>query len=262
MSDPRTIDIGDGAQLEPVKLDYFGTSRSRKLLLIVGGSGDTRRTLAPLAVRLARNDAGYDVATFSFRGMETGRSYPLRQQVTDLQEVLEYLAAHIKKDITILCTSKGAYSTCFALASDKNNAHIAKAIFLDPADYEMTTDREAGGAETLSGPDPYIFNSNTASSLLGQINADVIIDVMRLTIRNFGPDGYPDPSQRGQDNPQLYPRLNAQMVATFYERTPAPNRGQYVEVPGVPHAFGRDGDIPKNIEALYAAILSLIRPAA
>jgi hypothetical protein len=60
---------------------------------------------------------------------------------------------------------------------------------------------------------------------------------------------------RGHDNPQMYARLNNEMVRSFYTNTPPKNRGQYIEDATLPHAFMRDGDKQKNMDT----ILSLLK---
>lgn len=206
---------------------------------------------------MSEHNPDYQVVTFSFRGVEQKKKVVLRNQVEDLKEVIDFLISDGHKDITILCTSMGAFSTCFALTDDDCKNYITKAIFLDPADYELST-IDAEEQHTLSGADKYAFTSAIASSLLAKVSGGVIIDVAHLTIHNYGPDGYAEPENRGNDNPQLKPRLNTRMVKAFYERTPSKNRGQYIEIADIPHAFVRDGNIEQNVSKLTLSLTQLL----
>src|SRR5881396_20831 len=100
----------DSATNEPIKLNYFDCGKPGNVAVIVGGSGDSRDSLAPLAEAFAATDPDYDWVTFSFRGRETGNHYTLGQQCTDLEDVVDYLNTNGRTVTAIICTSQGAFS--------------------------------------------------------------------------------------------------------------------------------------------------------
>lgn len=157
----------------------------------------------------------------------------------------------------VVCTSQGAYSTCY-LVSGENEFAIDRAILADPADYELGLDKLTSEVTTRAGHQSGAFESPTAASLLSTIRSEVNIDVIHFGLRNFGSDGYTGTAQRGQDNPDLYPRLSAEMVERFYTNTPEANRGSYLNLLEMPHVFTRDGDVQSNLGRLAVTVSQLL----
>lgn len=252
--------ITSGTSADPIPATIYPATDGQNWVLLVGGSGDTRAMFDGFAQQL-QQQTGSHIVTFAFRGVESGLPQPLRQQATDLTEVLDYLVAQVKVPrITVVCTSAGAFSVSLALASGRYNGFVDHAIFMDPADYTLD-----GAAQinpyTLSGLQMYSMPSESAATALGRItDSKLIVDVLFFTIRNFGRNGYVTPSLRGTDDPQLYTRLNKTMVKSFYNNPPAANRGRFIELHNVPHAFVRDGNIACNIQSIVNAVTGLLGP--
>jgi len=227
-------------------------------LILVGGSGDTARSFDPLITELHIHLPHIRVVTFSFSGTVRQTDLPLHSQVSDLKQILTQSIQRNNNKVYIAATSQGAYSVAHILKDSTYAPHINKCIFIDPADYYIDENSKTSQARSWSGVMSYLPNKKTVSSLMKEINSNVIIDVIHFTLRNYGKDGYVSPSERGEDNPQKFPRLNSEMVKSFYLNTPEKNRGQYIENNSLPHAFMRDGDIPKNGKILSELIQQCI----
>lgn len=223
-------------------------------LILVGGSGDDARSFDPLIAELHKVLPHIHVVTFSFLGTITQRDVPLHSQVNDLKQVLTQSIQRNNKKVYIAATSQGAYSTTHTLVDDVLGSYISRCIFIDPADYYIDDTIKTSQVRTWSGVMSYLPNKKTISSLMKEIKSNVIIDVIHFTLRNYGKDGYGNPNERGDDNPHMFPRLNTNMVQSFYLNAPEKNRGQYIENNSLPHAFTRDGDIPKNWKILSELI--------
>lgn len=79
-------------------------------------------------------------------------------------------------------------------------------------------------------------------------------------MRNYGNDDYieKDNKKRKIDHPNGFPRLNENMVRKFFDPLPAKNKGEFLEVPNLPHAFKRDGDIDTNYEKMTELLFKLL----
>lgn len=162
--------------------------------------------------------------------------------------------------ITVVCTSAVAFSTSLALASGRYSGFVQHALFMDPADYSLESAKQID-PYAISGLQPYSMPGDSAATVLQRITDPTLsVDVVFFTIRNFGHSGHVTPSLRGTDDPQLYTRLNKTMVQSFYGNTPAANRGQFLELHNVPHAFVRDGTIAFNIQSIVNAVTGLLGP--
>jgi hypothetical protein len=151
----------------------------------------------------------------------------------------------------------GAYSTSIVLTKAKYSEVIKHVIFVDPADYHL--DHTGNEISTWSGGDEYPPEYPTVSQELAKIdNPDLRVEVVNLTIRNCVDGKYVDSAERGKDFENGDPRLNDKMVKSFYSNTPKRNKGRYVELNHVPHAFMRDGDISGNVKKISRMLGELI----
>ncbi len=230
----------------PIPANFFKGTDDKKLLVIVGGSGDNKDKFNVL-IQLLKDANDWSIVTFTFRGLIASKLYSLNQQTQDLKDVLRYFKDELNlQEIAVVCTSMGAYSTANVLIDPEIEDYIYTAIFIDPADYYLKDGDRPEENYAWTGAVEYKPESETASELLKLINSDVKIHVINFTIRNRGPEGYPTSEQRGVDNPELFERLNNEMVKSFYFNAPEDNRGEYIEDNTIPHAFIRDGDINDN----------------
>ncbi|NTU46838.1 hypothetical protein HGA88_04400 [Candidatus Roizmanbacteria bacterium] len=241
---------------ENLKLNFYETSHYKDILIIVGGSGDTKDSFHDFISVLSKKLFGFSYVTFSYRGVETNREFPLVQQVHDLEQVVEWIKKNHNLPLTLVCTSMGAFSTAHLLINNTYKEIIARTIFIDPADYSLDAD---DGDGTWSGFENYNPTNPTVSSLMKEIDSHVKVDVINFLLRNHGPHGYAPVEERGSDTPALFARLNNLMVKQFYDNTPLINRGEYIEDTQLPHAFMRDGDVKENIEHLHQLITSLLK---
>jgi hypothetical protein len=214
--------------------------------------------MKPFVKKLIENGMKHNIFTFSFKGVEENGSKPLKNQIDDLESILQWAIKNYDGKIDIACTSDGAYSTTHALINRKISKKIHTAIFVDPADYQISknTKEEIGG--TWSGLDEYKPEGITLSSLLSQINTDAKVHVINLLLRNFTENGYVSEDKRHIDNPKCFARLNNSMVKSFYKNTPRKNKGKYIEDTKLPHAFIRDGNIERNVKRLASLIMKLL----
>lgn len=239
---------------EPLLVNYFENSeKNNEALVIVGGSGDDRNKFNNVA-NMVLDKVRSDVVTFSFRGVETQKEFPAIQQYHDLKELINFLVNNKgKKKIQIACTSMGAVSTTLVAVDKKFNKYLGKIIFLDPADYpEVSEDKTE--SSTWSGVDNFEPEKAILSNKIKDIDSDVKIFVINFLLRNYGKSGYTPIDQRGIDDPNLYSRLNNDMVKAFYTNTPDKNKGEYIEDRELPHAFLRDGNIKRNEEKVASLI--------
>jgi len=207
---------------------------------------------------LHKQKLDYDIATFSFRGLETKKKFPAKQQYYDLKELVKYLiSVKHKKRISIVCTSMGAISTTLIAVDKYFDKYLHKIIFLDPADYQKINKKEAE-SETWSGADKFEPKQAILTNKIKDISSSVKIHVVNFLLRNFDKTGYAPVNERGNDNPKLYPPLNNDMVKIFYTNTPAKNRGRYIEDKKLPHAFIRDGNIRENEVRVSELIYGLL----
>jgi len=229
-------------------------TKSKETILLVGGSGDDRNKFENVVYQIQNKLPGYRVVTISFRGTESKKEHSLFNQIKELEEVVEYLSRNGSRKIVLVCTSAGAVSTAKILAHPKYAQHFNRAIFLDPADYRNVEDE----LETWSGLEKFNPEDLLAARNMAKIDSDVKVYVVNFLLRNYGKTGYVATNKRGDDNPELFERLNNKMVRYFYENTPAKNRGAYLEDKILPHAIIRDGDIAKNEVRVANIITDLI----
>lgn len=255
----QSFEINSSKDKEPIKINYFPNKYKHKLIIIVGGWGDTRNEFLNIVTLLVNKGINESFTTFSFRGYEDKKYRPLLQQSKDLKEVVEYFIG--KKNITeikLINTSDGAVSSTYLLFSDDFGDSINKAIYLDPADYyQESIGKLTEDIFIWPGFKKFEPTKKVVADLLTKVKSDVMVDVVNFTLRNYGPDGYsPHPSV---DNPNYFPRLNNDMVRNFYEKTPKKNRGKYMEIPGIPHAFLRDGNVKENEIKVADLIFKLVK---
>lgn len=241
---------------ESIHINFFSAPNPVSSVILIGGSGDTKDSLSPLAEALHSKQKNKNIYTFSFTGVEKNLSPTLKQQTEDLENVLNYIMKKNNTPIILICTSMGAYSAVNVMLSKTYLGHISHVIFLDPADYYIKDESREKGANTWAGFMDYNPTHETASFLLKQIKGNLKIDVIHLPLRNHGPDGYAQ--NREIDNPQFYPRLNSKMAKSFYENVPVSNRGKYLEIRDIPHAFARDGNLNENVVVLTNFLNSLL----
>jgi predicted alpha/beta-fold hydrolase len=233
-----------------ISICYLGDKYSSKVILIVGGSGDTKDSYGGFVNMLTEILPKYKIITFSFQGQEDEKDLPLQQQVEDLKHVLSTLHNLAIRSITILGTSMGAFSVTHVLNNEQFSEDIKEVVLLDPADYYLDTLETAKKITSWTGVDNYAPSRPTAVSLMNKIKSNTRIHVINFTIRNYDGAGYTSEELRGIDNSNQYARLNNDMVKTFYDNTPIKNRGKYIEDNTIPHAFMRDGNVKNNIDRL------------
>lgn len=251
----RNIVITSPDNVEPIKANYFEKKGSNVLLIIIGGSGDKKDKFNLLVKKLVRTGFTDNILTFSFRGYENEKFLPLKQQIRDLEEVLDFVGDRYHfSNVLLCCTSAGAVSCSFALANRKYQNLVSKAIFLDPADYSVDELERYEGVYAWNGASVYNPDREVVSDILKNIAGDVIVDVVRFSIRNSIGDGYA--KDRGRDYPGLFPRLNEKMVRAFYDKLPPANKGTYIEINNLPHAFMRDGNVSKNYDEISKLIVN------
>ena len=132
-----------------------------------------------------------------------------------------------------------------------------KAIYLDPADYYLSREGREIYPDTWNGQEEYRPVFPTISLLMSDIKGGVTIHIVYFSIRNYENKSYVEPSLRGIDNPHKYSRLNRNMVRNFYNAIPIKNKGEYLEVNQIPHAFLRDGNLSNNFKKVRLLIKDL-----
>lgn len=237
-----------------VPIRFFGNTTSSSCILLVGGSGDSKDSYDELVYKLLPLVPMDTIVTFSFRGVEEGLDMPLYQQIQDLKDVMTELKSRSIDSVKIVATSNGAFSVAHLLIDPEWAKMIQSVILLDPADHYCATQETLKTSHTWTGIDLYDPTQKTTSSLMGEIASDTTVHVINFTLRNYGKDGYVKTELRGVDDPHKYARLNNAMVSSFYEHTPQKNRGKYIEINTLPHAFMRDGDKEKNITTVISIL--------
>lgn len=237
---------------------YPSKNSSTEYFVLVGGSGDTCEKFHDLAQSLCNFLLSKNIVTTTLT--ETSSlNETLHTQTKELSQIIDKLInEHHASSVYVFSTSMGAYSTCHLLVNQKYDHILKRIIFLDPADYYLVDNEDVEYAWT--GLAKYKPVRKVVSDLLMDIKSDVVVDVVRLSIRNYGVKGYLSNvySERGEDEPSMYPRLNAEMVKTFFTKLPQINRGKYLELAGVPHGFIRDGNIPQNITRITEVVSALL----
>jgi len=244
---------------DPLPINYYpARTKANRILILLGGSGNNRDQFDKIARALRRKIPGYDIIAYSTRGLEVGKEYPLKQLSADLEELVAYFSTQKRNiRITLVATSLGAYQSCFLSVSKKFGRLLDTIILLDPGDYHLYVTNNYKHYP-WSGFDTYKPNRKTISMLLQDITSNVVIHVVNFTLRNMSSDGYAPSDERGQDNPKLFPRLNNDMVRSFYENTPKKNRGKYIEDDTIPHSFLRDGNLQANEKRVVQLIVECL----
>lgn len=247
--------------MRTMQIDYYEAvgGDSDWTLVWVGGTGDTKERSAKIIGRLREKVPKYNICAFTFAEVDSPEKY-FPQQVRDLEEVCQQLIDdHRAKNISIFCTSAGAYSTCSLMINPKFEMFLKEVIFCDPADYYLNATR-VEAIKSWSGHEVFNPGEKTTGEWLKEITSEVLGHVVHFTLRNHGPEKYIEKEDidRGKDNPDGYPRLNAQMVRAFYDNLPEKNRGKYVKQPDLPHAFLKDGNVEENEKKVVELIVKLI----
>lgn len=227
-------------------------------LIIVGGSGDDEHSFDPLKRIMGKCMPKLKVVTFSFTSTKSHSDLPLHTQVNDLNAILDHENAASHKSCVLMATSQGAYSATHVLVNSHYGQLIKQCILVDPADYYSDTKILLSQAHSWSGFEAYEPEKKTISMLMNDIKSDVVVDVIHFALRNYDKNGYGAPSERRVDNPHKFPRLNSNMVESFFRNTPQKNKGHYVVEKTLPHAFMRDGNIDQNCETLSRIIYNLL----
>lgn len=231
-------------------------------LLLVGGSGDDAAKFQPLADLLSAQLPEHLICTFSLSQQSQEGTSLLDLQAAELTEVMaELVHAHRFISYDIFATSMGAYAAIKLLLTPAYSPLFSRVILLDPADYYLSdTFSDPNSEITWSGYQAYAPAKPVISSQLSHYQGRAVIDVVHLTVRNHGPQGYvhSDHTKRGEDTPDAYPRLSTQMVKQFYHQVPAQNRGQYIELNHVPHGFFRDGNLASNLHKVSTLLARLL----
>lgn len=244
-----------------MKYDIYEATKigSKKILVLIGGTGDTKDGYKRLAELLRIKLPDYTLVTMSFSQMPDTNN--LQLQVDDLKGLIKELTQKFDEpQISIMATSMGAYSVCFLLVDPGYAKKVERIIFLDPADYEA----EMAGVVThdsWSGFEKYEPKGRTASDRLREIKGKAKVHVIHLTLKNHGPNGYHQAKfeARGSNEINGFPRLNSEMVKSFYNKLPTKNQGSYLEVNNIPHGFVRDGNIPINEERVATLIAKVLK---
>jgi pimeloyl-ACP methyl ester carboxylesterase len=248
-----------GGVKSKIQMKHMGAQHPDTICIFVGGSGDNKDSFDAVISRISLALPSLRFVTFSFRGVEEQHDLPLQQQVDDLQEVVNTIAVtNHNSAIVIVATSMGAYSTAHLLALERQ-LPITRCILVDPADYTIDKERPVTASRSWSGADTYSPPSPTASMKMKEIHGNVQVDVIHFTLKNYTANGYVPKSVRGVDNEGAVPRLNSNMVRSFFNNTPQRNRGIYMENQALPHAFMRDGDREKNVDTLAQILIQLFK---
>lgn len=156
-----------------LKNKYYQNS-GEKILVLVGGDGDSKEKFNPLVKQLEKVLPKYDFLTFSFTGIEEGKYCSPHQQTKDLFEILEgVIARYPAKRIDIMCTSAGAFSTVYALSKFPNISNIRIVIFVDPADYYLSMGDSQEPVFSWKGFEKYNPDGDTVVGLIKDIDSEV-----------------------------------------------------------------------------------------
>lgn len=219
---------------------------AKKCLVLVGGDGDGVDVFAPLVNTISQKLSSYQICTFDFTE-SSSTSNVLDIQTRELESVFQgILDSQQYQFIDIWTTSRGAYSTTRLLSHPIYSASIRRVIMYDPADYYI----DNSDIHSWAGYKEYLPTLPVISDEIQNMVGEAIVDMVHLSLRNYGPEGYIDEKyeNRGIDHEDGYPRLNTKMVKSFYDKLPGKNKGKYLLENRVPHGFVRDGNISQNYE--------------
>jgi len=231
-----------------------------KCLILVGGSGDSIEKLLPLADILSKVINSHTICTLTLsQESEVENILDIQsQELFDIFSIFKNEQAF--SVIDLLCTSMGAVPTTRILQKSKFANYFTKVIFFDPADYNIDYSPTSQNNHTWAGYQSYTKSKPTVADELKNINISSTIDVIHLTLRNQSSSGYYDEEyvDRGRDHADGFPRLNTDMVKAFYLNTPNVNKGEYIEISGIPHGFVRDGDVTQNLHKVAEVTKKLL----
>jgi hypothetical protein len=246
---------------KPIKADFYNVD-SDSTLIFVGGDGDGKNKFDPIIKRLFSKGYQSNILTYTYRGLDEGEQTSLNQKTIDLEEVLDFAQNKLgTKTIKLFCTSMGSWATVKVIINKRYNKFITDVFLLDPCDYyqkESAIDTEI--AYHWKGYENYKPEGPVLSDHMKGITSDVRVRVVSLIVRNYSRNGYnSDKSlERGKTTDGFYPRLNIEMVKAFYAKTPDKNKGGFVELDNLPHAFMRDGDVHDNVQRISKLILQYL----
>lgn len=235
------------------------SSTATKCLVLVGGDGDGVEVLSTLSNMLSQGLPDYQICSFDFTEESSTRSV-LDIQSIELQQVLQHLIDLGQFErVDIWCTSRGAYATTRLLGQPYYSDHVSYVIMYDPADYYIAE----SNLHSWAGYENYEPTLKVISDEIKDIKGDYLVDVVHLSLKNHGPKGYweTDYAKRGINHEGGYPRINSEMVRSFYDKLPVNNKGRYILENSIPHGFVRDGDIGKNYELLTKQLVDMILQA-
>jgi len=191
---------------------YFGNKTSSDIILLVGGSGDSKDSYDNLISRLEPIFPQHKIITFSFKGVEDNCDLPLSQQVEDLAEICDRLINKSDATISLIVTSNGAFSSSRIIINNRYSTYFKDIVLLDPADHFIDTQETVRSSKTWTGVQKYNPTKPTSSSLMKKITSDIKVHVVNFVIRNYGMEGYVKNSERGVDDIKMFSRLNNDMV--------------------------------------------------
>jgi pimeloyl-ACP methyl ester carboxylesterase len=253
-----TFELNKSKIGEDLKINRYGDG-GKQALIFIGGSGDDRNYFENICVSLSLKST-WDIFTYSIRGLETGRQFPLYQQILDLREVVDFILNSKKyKSIILVSTSMGSIAMSAMLVDPGYGKYFSKAVYLDPADYYLKLN-SLTEPDTWSGEKEYCPVEPTVSDMLVDIRSQVKVYVVGFYLNNCIKNDYAfsDFVQRGIDVAGGHPRLNQKMTKSFFEKTPRDNRGNYIENHTLPHAFERDGDIARNENEVVKILVGVL----
>lgn len=240
--------------LKPIYIN----NQSQALVLFLSGDGTTNDFEA-ISKKLNERNSTYDYFSFVYRGSESNFSQSLSSIIEDSTVIATQLFIKYK-EIHLVCTSTGAVPLIFLLCNPELNPKIRKVVLLDPADYYLPTrnDTQLVGKYLWGGAAAYSPTHETVSDMLLEYEGNAKIHVVGFTLRNTDGTNYYPVEKRHLDHEGGSPRMNQEMVKAFYNKTPTQNKGKYVMLKDVPHAYVRDGDIENNTSILTELIAGLL----
>lgn len=239
----QTIKISNHAEEIPI---IVWEKDPKKITMFISGDRDTKDSFIPIAHRITSKSS---LASFSFRGRETGKKYSIEQQVNDLQEVITFLLSKGYEHFYLAPVSTGFISVAHLFRESGLSLKIKGILMLDPADYPL--DRSRG---TWTGRDKFDPRGSLLSSYLNNITHKMIIDVVFFGLKNINMDMNEFSNKpfvrRGDNLLDGYTRLNKDMILNIYDSIPEHVKGVFVIDNTIPHAFKRDGDVHDNQEKI------------
>ena len=240
-----------------VRLNRF--YNTKRYLVFIGGSNNDKTDFQPLIDNMQETIRDLNYISFTFRPNIGEDEYSIAQQIQDTIEVLNITINDFHaQEIIVFATSMGAYAATKVLTNKDYDDFITTAIYYDPADYYVDETLTNKSGKTWSGDDIYAPTSPTISQSLKKMTSQAKVHVINSTLRNYLRGNYVSEPYRGDDNLELFSRLNNDMVKAFYKHLPKINKGKFIETNTLPHAFLRDGYVKRNIDQMRVLIEQLI----